>query len=233
MLKVFIISLFFSQTVCDLLKDPTQYGKLVEESPDAIAGISPCTDRSRTYESNLRGCSWFWTCRDFQTGSLLATPIEGICPNDLHFNVFNQMCTYDDGFCPIDDNNFFSTPTACTAWRMDLIPHVLSCNQYYLCWQNYATLLNCSDGEHFSYFQNGCIRPELADCRAEHNYCRRMRNQNQNVRRSPYSCASYHACYECNNRLSVIELKCNNETHLFNEDYQHCDIAENVNCTVS
>lgn len=194
--------------------------------------LHPCTSRSRELMPNPRGCSWYWRCRDNET-NLLAEPVEELCENDNHFDFYNQTCGPFDDSCTYDDTLYASTPNQCRNWHQDLIPHILYCNVYYLCWQTSRRQMTCPEGEHFSYFQNGCTNEFLADCRTEHNYCRRMKEDKVEARRSPFSCFDYHVCNECNHRFSLIELHCVNETHEFDNRNQQCDDKERVNCTVS
>lgn len=209
--------------------NPIQYA---EFSPQAVVGVHPCTDTSKEFESNPRGCSWFWMCRD-NTTTILGTPVEGMCPDGLHFHYLNQSCIYDAfSDCKYDDNIFRDTPTTCTNWQMNMIPHVLDCKKYYLCWQDYTIPRECPEGLEFSYFQNNCTTPNLADCRAEHNYCRRMNEEGVVLKRSPYACESFHACYECNNRYKTLELQCVNGTHQFDNDKQQCESSISVGCEV-
>lgn len=197
-----------------------------------IAFIHPCTSRSRELMPNTRGCSWYWRCRDNET-NLLNEPAEELCENDDHFDYYNQTCGPFDQSCTYDDDLFNRTPAQCTPWRQDLIPHVLYCNMFYMCWQTSRRAMTCPEGEHFSYFQNGCTNEFLADCRTEHNYCRRMKDDEIEAKRSPFSCVTYHVCNECNRRYSLIELHCVNGTHQFDNINQQCDDADRVHCDVS
>jgi hypothetical protein len=197
-----------------------------------IAQLHPCTSRSRELVPNRRGCSWYWRCLDNET-NILPNPVEELCPEGGHFDYYNQTCGPFDESCSYDEDLFERTPTECTPWRQDLIPHILYCDHYYMCWQNSRRLESCPEGEHFSYFQNGCTSEFLADCRTEHNYCRRMKDDGYEAKRSPFSCIDYHVCNECNNRYSLIELHCVNGTHQFDNNNQQCDDEIRVNCTVS
>lgn len=226
-LKFLFMAFLLSPITCEFVSISAQM-----EVSSLNSVVHSCTNRSRQFETNPRGCSWFWHCKDNE-GNLFDHPMEGVCPDRLYFNYYLQSCSYDDGTCTYDEDNFNKIPTTCTDWRMDLIPHVFNCSKYYLCWENYTHPMECPEDLHFSYFENNCTVQNLADCRVDHNYCRRMRRDDVKVRKSPYDCNTYHVCNECNREFSLIEFECNKETHQFNETLQHCDITANVNCQVN
>lgn len=197
-----------------------------------IGQLNPCTEHSKELMPNPRGCSWYWRCMENKT-TPLDDPVEERCDEGQHFDYYNQTCGEFDQTCTYDDDLFNRTPQKCTPWRQDLIPHLINCDQYYMCWQDERRLETCPEGEHFSYFQNGCTSEFLADCRTEHNYCRVMKEYDIEVQRDPFSCSTYHVCNECNNRYSLIKLNCVNSTHYFDDDTKQCNDIDRVNCTVS
>lgn len=210
---------------------PTSPGDV---QPFVINHPSPCNNFSRTYETNPRGCSWFWECKD-ENGALLNTPLEGICANNLHFNAVRQSCSYDVDVvprCSFDEENAVSTE--CVAWQpMKLIPHPFDCSKYFMCWDDLTVEQECEEGQHFSFYDNACIHPFYADCRAADNYCRGAVESKELVKKNPFSCTKYHVCSHCNDRYSLTELECSDGTHEFNAELNHCDVAANVTCTVN
>lgn len=229
LLKLFVLSIAFSQVVSVEIRQSLP----VEVQPFNVNRASPCNENSLQFEQNPRGCSWFWQCKD-EDGNLLGIPGEGICPYDLHFDVVNQICTYPGEVypsCSFDDNNAALIPAVCEPWSlMKLIPHTYSCDKYFVCWQDRKLERDCPPGEHFSFFDNGCMPEFLADCHVDHNYCNTFGQEL--VKRVPTSCTKYHICNQCNGRNRLMELHCNEGTHKFSEIYHHCDVSSAVNCEV-
>lgn len=226
--KVFQLLFLISPIMCELVV-PIQNSMMVQSQSDRVLP-NECSNSSSQFISNPRGCSWFWQCKD-NSGLLLDTPIEGKCPDNLHF--INNTCTYPDGSCNYDDEIIKNTQFECYKNTMSLIPHETNCSLYYLCFKGQKSQFECPNDEHFSWFQNGCVNEKLADCRIEDTFCRQLKTRGKTIQRSRTSCEDYHACYECENSYKTLAFQCHNTTHQFSEEYGHCDLKENVNCTVS
>jgi hypothetical protein len=196
--------------------------------PQKVFRHDPCSrPDARQFEPNPRGCSWFWECKD--NNSLpLAEPREGICPYNLHFRAEPFGCVYPENVnCAYDDIN---TPQDdCVAWQpMQLLPHEFECSKYRLCWENKTVSMDCPAGLQFSYFDNDCVIPFLADCHVVDNYCKSFEDEKLN--KNSYSCTKYHVCNKCDGRFSLIELQCTEGTHYYNSVLNHCETGS---CNVS
>lgn len=197
------------------------------------ASFHPCTHNSAQFELNPRGCSWYWNCLDNETNLLLPQPTEELCPDFQHFNYELQECHGFDKECEFDEINFKKIPTKCPEFKSDFIPHFWYCDQYTFCFEGKAYKESCEvEGEHFSYYHKGCTTQLFADCRNDHNYCRKMKEHKIRAQRHPYDCSSYHVCNKCNHRYTLIELHCVNGTHEFDDIAQQCDDATRVGCSV-
>lgn len=231
-LNIFILAFALSQVAGDLLSQ----SKLVEVQPTSVFRPNPCSQPSaRQFEPNPRGCSWYWMCKN-GAGAPLDPPVEGICGYDLHFNATGQLCGYPaeiEPLCRYDEINSIVTTECSEHNPVPLFPHPFMCNKYLHCFSNLIIERECESGQHFSYFDNGCVSEELAQCNVVDRYCSSF-GPDKIVKRNAFTCDKYHVCTKCNDRYAIAELTCSGEDHLFSDEFGHCTIRSNVeNCTVS
>lgn len=233
--KIFFLSLALSTLASSLeIKNFLSTGNYESRVPRGVYRRNPCSVNSKQFEPNPRGCSWFWECKD-NSGNLLTEPREGKCPYDLYFEADpDPACVYPDDLatpCTYDLDNIEAIPNDCVAFQpMKLLPHEFECSSFRLCWRDLTTIGDCPTGLHFSYFDNACVEPFFADCRAVDNYCNSFKTNVTN--RDPYSCTTYHVCNECNGRHELIKLNCG-FGYEYDDNTNHCATASSVNCTVS
>lgn len=232
MLLNLIIFAFASSQVAGTALSPNL---LLAVSPSNVFRPNPCNQvAARQYEPNPRGCAWFWQCRD-NDGNLLEPPQEEKCPYGLHFQASGPSCTYADDIDPIcnfDEINR-DIPSECAGHRpLPLLPHPFMCNKYLQCFSNLTIERECEPGMYFSFFDNECVPEALANCTIVDDYCKSF-EVGRSTHRNAFSCTKFHVCSLCDEHYKIAELECSEPSHQYSDEFGHCTIDSNTNCTVS
>jgi Chitin binding Peritrophin-A domain len=236
-LKIVLLSLALSPLIFSFeIMDFLSTGNYESVVPRGVFRRDPCANQgARQFEPNPRGCSWFWECKD-ENQTLLTSPREGKCPFGLYFQAYPLACVYPDEMnitCFYDDENAEIAQRDCVEWDpMQLLPHQFMCNKFRVCWEDMTIIKDCPSGYEFSYFDNECVEPFLADCRAVDNYCTNITRRGVRSRRDPYSCIDYHFCNECDGHYSLVDLKCG-DGHYYDDTRDHCTVGDQTVCDVS
>lgn len=111
----------------------------------------------------------------------------------------------------------------CVIWRIKRNILIL------VCWNGLQNDRNCPPGLHFSYIDNECVDPFLADCDLDFHLCKGSRQTGlPTFHKNTRNCESYFLCVGS----EVITLRCEPGSH-FDERQNWCTDPETAQCEVS
>jgi Chitin binding Peritrophin-A domain len=101
--------------------------------------------------------------------------------------------------------------------------------QFAVCWNGLQNDRDCPPGLHYSYFDNDCVDPFLADCNLDYHLCEESRRTGlPTFHKNSRDCESYFLCVDS----KAISLNCEPGFH-FDERKNWCSDPETVQCKVS
>jgi Chitin binding Peritrophin-A domain len=97
-----------------------------------------------------------------------------------------------------------------------------------VCFDGIQNDRSCSVGKHFSFFENSCVDPFLADCNLDYLLCKDSISSGIPVFvANPRDCNSYFVCVG----EQAVALNCAKDYHFVPS--KGCEPIEQANCTVS
>lgn len=125
---------------------------------DSIAGKeycnNPCDGLTNTWVSDPTSCHGFLYCQDSQ-------PLQGYCPNNLHFDEKLKMCIFSDSSNCLNVANICALVPDKTKFRNEN-----DCSTYYECSKGVHTLKSCAKNTYFQVETGNCVKKSLVPCTA-------------------------------------------------------------------
>ncbi|OXU27687.1 hypothetical protein TSAR_011617 [Trichomalopsis sarcophagae] len=113
---------------------------------------------------NPKDCRTYFRCRE-------GLPITTSCPEGLHFDPRNLICTYpDEAGCEVTTTTVITStttakPVTCPPDNKPIkLPNPYDCSTYYSCIEGVPNLMACPNGLHFNPVELECDFPEDAGC---------------------------------------------------------------------
>ncbi len=169
--------------------------------------------------ANPKGCNWYIEC---QSGVLTETQ----CHEGEVFDANETVCvskTAAEVNCKFDN----TVNVACPSKGTDTKPNPYSCRKYFVCEEGAKREEQCPIEYSFSKLRGQCMPDEKAECTADRDLiCPLVPADNFVFRASKLDCEVYYLCLTS----AVHQLSCASGFH-FSQDFDYCDVPENVQCT--
>lgn len=137
----FLFSFKFTEVlfICVLL---TIFKSTHQQKDTVCAGVE-----DGSFVRNSLSCRNYFYCSE-------GKPLANICPSDLYFNAWQQLC----------DSEERVDCTQCSPFGVQQIPHPYDCAKYYLCVSGIRTMRICGEGLLFDPKIGDCNLQRLVDC---------------------------------------------------------------------
>lgn len=192
--------------------------KISDERP---FNVNPCEGiEEYSFVLNTRGCSWYHVCNN--VSEVIG---QGRCPSGFYFNAVQQICDHRENVnCDWDDR--WTNLVCPNDPGITVIPHTYSCSKYTICFDGLQNDRDCPQGLQFSYYDNDCVDPFLADCNLDYFLCQEAVQTGIAVFiPNSRDCRSYFVCVGD----TSVELRCAPTQH-FLPGPNWCVSEEEANC---